>query len=136
MDDCLFCKIGNGVIPSHKILETPEVMAFLDINPVNAGHCLIIPKTHSDDFFKAEREDLIALLDATTLLAPKIKEAVEAQGINIAINNGKAAGQIIFHTHIHIIPRFESDGFRHWSGKKKFTESDFATLAEKIRSNF
>jgi histidine triad (HIT) family protein len=106
---CIFCKIVAGAIPSAKLLETPEAVAFLDVNPVNHGHALIVPKAHHAHL--ADVPDAIAA--ATCSLLPRLCRAIRAAtgagGLNVIVNNGAAAGQTIDHVHWHIIPRFTDD---------------------------
>ncbi|MCK4918615.1 MAG: HIT domain-containing protein [Candidatus Pacebacteria bacterium] len=116
MDDCLFCKIVAEEIPSHKIYEDEKFLAFLDINPINKGHILVIPKKHSRNILEMKDSLSGELMILVKKLATHIKNKLNADGINITINNEADAGQIIFHTHIHIIPRFKNDGFKHWNG--------------------
>lgn len=107
--DCIFCKIVTGAIPAAKVLETPEAIAFLDINPVNRGHTLVVPKAHYPHL--SDIPDAIAA--ATGALLPRlcraIRAATGADGLNVIVNNGEAAGQTIDHCHWHIIPRFRDD---------------------------
>ena len=116
-DNCLFCKIIKGDIPSSKIYENDQVYAFLDINPVNKGHTLVIPKNHSSDMLDDDDEDLKACIHAAKIVGKAVMNATNAQGFNFSSNIKKAAGQVVFHTHFHIIPRFDGDGFEHWKGK-------------------
>ena len=116
--ECVFCKIISGEIPSEKIYEDDDVIAFLDISPINKGHTLIVPKKHAVDVLDAEPAMLEALITAAKRIAPAIMKGVGAQGFNIGINNGSAAGQIVMHLHLHIIPRFKNDGLKHWPGRK------------------
>lgn len=116
-EECLFCKMVSGEIPSDKIYEDDKVFAFLDIQPANAGHTLVIPKKHSKNILEIENEDLEATIQIVKMLAKKIIKAVKAQGFNIIINTEKVAGQIVFHTHFHLVPRFEDDSRElHWKG--------------------
>ena len=112
MEDCLFCRIVAGAVPSHKIYEGEHTFAFLDIRPVNIGHTLVVPKRHSEDIFSIEAADWRAVNEVVRKLAPKVKEATGADGINIIMNNKKQAGQLIDHAHVHIVPRFAGDGFK------------------------
>ncbi len=131
--DCLFCKIIKGEIPSHKIYEDENVLAFLDINPVNPGHTLVIPKKHSRNIFDIEKEDLENVVNTAQKICPAVQKAVNAKGVNVISNNEPVAGQIIFHTHFHIIPRFENDGLKHWSGKS-YDDKEGKEIAEKIKT--
>jgi len=133
MSNCVFCSIISGDIPSEKIYEDEHTLAFLDINPVNPGHTLVVPKKHSENLYDIETTDWMQMMQTVKLLAPKIKKAVEADGINIEMNNEKAAGQIIFHSHVHIVPRTFDDGLRHWPGAPYKGEGARDT-AEKIRA--
>lgn len=112
MKDCLFCKIIKKEIPSEIIYEDKDIIAFLDITPENPGHTLIVPKNHSKNIFETSKEDASLLIESTKMLAPKIMKAVKAQGFNTQINTNKEAGQIIFHTHLHLIPRFKNDDMK------------------------
>jgi histidine triad (HIT) family protein len=131
-EDCLFCKIAQGIIPSEKIYEDAQTFAFLDINPINVGHTLVIPKHHAENIMTIKKEDLAAVMETVRKLAPVIQRAVSADGINIGINNGSAAGQVIFHAHVHVMPRFDGDGHEHWQGKK-LTAEEIASAAIAIR---
>ncbi|MFH0846176.1 MAG: HIT family protein [Patescibacteria group bacterium] len=122
-EDCLFCKIVAGEIPCHKIYEDAKFLAFLDISPVNKGHTLIIPKKHSRNILEMNETLLGEMMVLVKKISNNIKTQLKADGINIMSNNEAEAGQIIFHTHIHIIPRFKEDGFHHWSGKA-YTEGE------------
>ncbi|MFC1730830.1 HIT family protein [candidate division KSB1 bacterium] len=129
----LFLKIIKGEIPSEKIYEDDKTYAFLDINPNNPGHTLVIPKESSRNIFDIKEEDWQALMETVRKLAPSIKEAMQADGINIHMNNEPAAFQEVFHTHIHIIPRFKDDGFKPFGGTP-YKEGEEKRVGEKIRS--
>ncbi|MDO8521187.1 MAG: HIT family protein [bacterium] len=133
MDDCLFCKIIAGTVPCEKIYEDEHVLAFLDIHPINRGHTVIIPKTHSDNIYNIPSKNFCDLMEIVRMLAPKVKNAVNADGTNIGMNNDRAAGQVVFHAHIHIIPRFDNDGHKHWYGTP-YKEGEAQVVAEKIRA--
>ena len=133
MNDCLFCKIVSKEIPCEKIYEDKDFLAFLDINPVNQGHTLVIPKKHSRTILEMSDKDTKEIMIVVRKIANKIKKSLKTDGINIMINSESAAGQIIFHTHIHIIPRFLGDGLKHWPSQKyKPGEAQF--IAKKIIS--
>ncbi len=109
-DDCIFCKLANGNIPTNTIYEDDDFRVFLDASPATAGHCLIVPKEHFDDL-----EDLDEAIAAKTLpLAKKImlqlKEKLNWDGFNLVQNNREVAGQTVFHFHMHLIPRYKDDG--------------------------
>lgn len=130
--DCLFCKIAKGEIPSTKIYEDEKFLAFLDINPVNHGHTLIIPKEHFEDAASTPDNLLSELIVKGKKIGKALMESVGAEGFNFSTNNGKAAGQVIFHTHFHIIPRKMRDGLKHWESKK-YKEGEAEEVAAKIK---
>jgi len=108
--DCIFCSIVDGDIPARTVHETDDVLAFLDANPLAPGHTLVIPKAHAQHVGDLD-DDLASDLFATvTELTPRVQAAVDAEGANVGINDGEAAGQEVPHVHVHIIPRFEGDG--------------------------
>lgn len=108
--DCVFCKIRDGQIPSFKIYEDSRTLAFMDINPLNPGHCLVVTKTHAPTIFDAEVLDLQAAIATVKKVATAVRGAVQADGINILQANGAAAFQSVPHFHFHVIPRFSNDG--------------------------
>jgi len=114
MDDCVFCKIISGEFPSRKIYEDDKLIAILDINPAVEGHVLVIPKEHKENMFETSSEDMNSIMKVVKILAPKIKDTVNAEGLNITTNMGEVAGQSVFHTHVHILPRKEGDGRGLW----------------------
>lgn len=129
--DCLFCKIIKDELPSAKIYEDHLVVAFLDINPVHPGHTLVVPKHHSVNLFDMPDEDVAAVFSAAKKIAQAVKEATGAGGINVNMNNDKAAGQVVFHSHIHIVPRFDNDGLRLWPGRK-YSEGQQTEIQKRI----
>ncbi len=131
MSDCLFCKIIEGEIPSSKVYEDEHVLAFLDINPVKAGHTLVIPKAHGADLTESSEKDLRRVMTVVKQIAPTIKSVVKADGFNVTSNIGTAAGQSVFHTHLHIIPRYEGDGLAAWPHDGA-TDEERTALAEKL----
>lgn len=135
MNDCVFCKIIKGEIPADKIYDDDNFFAFLDINPNNPGHTLIIPKKHYKNLYELPDETLSEIAPLIKKLAVAVKLGVNADGINIIMNNNGAAGQIVPHAHFHIIPRFANDGLRHWPGKSYANKEESAEIAEKIKSN-
>ena len=130
--DCLFCKIVKKEIPSSIIYEDSDVMAFLDIAPVHKGHVLVVPKVHSDDFLSTEDDILDKTMKAAKKIAGAVVKATGAHGINVSINNGAAAGQVIFHLQIHLIPRFDEDNLEPWP-KVAYEENEMKHFAEKIK---
>jgi histidine triad (HIT) family protein len=117
-DDCIFCKIVGGKIPSSKVYEDKVVYAFLDINPVKKGHTLVIPKEHYETYLDIPESTLKDFAVVLKRVAIAVKLATSAEGVNITMNNYKAAGQVVPHAHFHIIPRHMHDGLHSWpSGK-------------------
>ena len=108
--DCIFCKIVSGEIPSVKVYEDDRVFAFMDINPINDGHVLVIPKAHAATIDEIAEVDFLAVMSATHKLAAAVKEALNPEGINLLQLNGKAANQVVPHLHVHIVPRWFGDG--------------------------
>ena len=134
MENCIFCKIVRGELPSEKIYEDENTFAFLDRKPVNPGHTLVIPKKHSDNLYEADDSDLAATIVMARKVASAIKKALGAQGINVHINNDRAAGQVVFHIHLHVIPRYNGDGRELWRGNE-IDAKTFPAIAEKIRGS-
>ncbi len=118
MAGCIFCKIVRGEIPCAKLYEDDRVLSFLDINPINRGHALVLPKAHYVTLFDAPEEDLKACMAAVKTVAQAVYDGVGAAGLNLLQNNYRAAGQLIDHVHFHIIPRNAGDGFlKSWPAK-------------------
>lgn len=132
-DDCLFCKIVSGDIPAQKVFEDKYSVAFMDIHPVNPGHVLVVPKEHSEDIMEMLDEDVGRLFRLVRHVAKGVMKAVNAPGFNIGVNTGSEAGQVVFHTHVHVMPRFEDDGHRQWE-KKEMQDKEMARVAESIRA--
>lgn len=131
--NCLFCKIINGEIPATKIHEDEYSYAFLDIKPINPGHTLLVPKKHFANLYDMPDEILAELAPTIKKLGIAIKKAVSADGINIGMNNDPAAGQLVFHAHIHIMPRFLGDGHEHWHGKP-YQDGEIDKVATQIKT--
>jgi histidine triad (HIT) family protein len=110
MDSCVFCKIVDGTIPSYKVYEDDHVLAFLDITQVTKGHTLVIPKQHVEDVFSLSEELASTIFRQVPAIANKLNTTFYPIGLNI-INNNKEPLQSVFHYHIHLIPRYEHDGF-------------------------
>ena len=132
MNDCIFCKIISREIPSHKVYEDDHCVAFLDNKPTVKGHTLVVPKAHYENILETPVEDLLNTMEAVKKVARAAMKAVEAVAFNIGINTGSDAGQIIFHMHIHILPRSAGDGRKLWVGEEA-TNEELAELAEKIK---
>jgi histidine triad (HIT) family protein len=107
---CLFCRIAKGEIPSEKVLENERAFAFLDVKPLTKGHVLVIPKTHVERFGGMLPEDAAAVLDLAQRVVRRQERGLGAQGVTVAVNDGRAAGQEVMHVHLHLVPRAETDG--------------------------
>ncbi len=108
--DCVFCKIRDGQIPSVKIYEDDATLAFMDINPLNAGHCLVVTKNHAATLWESDDADLEAAIAAAKRVAVALRQAVKPDGLNMLQANGAAAFQSVPHFHLHLIPRWNNDG--------------------------
>ena len=108
-NNCIFCAIAAGEIPSFKIYEDELVLAYLDINPFSKGHTLVIPKAHSSGLLDTSDEMLAAVIARVKKVAAHLKEKLGCEGFNILQNNGAAAGQTVMHLHFHIVPRYGSE---------------------------
>jgi len=110
MSDCIFCKIVQGEIPAIKVYEDDKVLAFMDINPLNDGHTLVVPKQHAETILEIAAEDLTAVIQVVQKVALAIEKGLKPDGLTVIQLNKKASGQVVPHLHIHLIPRFENDG--------------------------
>lgn len=106
MEDCIFCKIIKGEIPSMRVYEDNDCIATMDISPASPGHVLILPKKHLTDLGELDEETAGKLMMVAKEIGRRQKESLDAEGFNVVQNNGRAAGQTVFHYHIHVIPRY------------------------------
>lgn len=109
-DDCIFCKIANGEIPSRTLYEDEEFRVILDLSPATRGHALIIPKYHASNLYELPEESAGAVMVLAKKLAAAMNERLQCDGLNLVQNNGEAAGQTVPHFHLHMIPRYVDDG--------------------------
>jgi len=130
--DCIFCKIIKGEIPSFKIYEDENVLAFLDIAPVNPGHTLIVPKKHFTNLEEIPEGELARLVVAIKRVGKAIKDGLGVEGYNVTENNGSIAGQIVPHLHFHVIPRRQGDGLKLWP-QGRYQEGEAEEVAKKIK---
>ncbi len=131
--DCIFCKIIAGDIPAQKVYENDKIFAFLDNTPVNPGHTLVVPRSHHVDLLVTPDDVLSDMISRTKKIATAVVEAVKADGFNLGVNTKPAAGQAVFHTHFHIIPRFEKDGLTSWP-KKQISPEDMNKIQGDIKA--
>ncbi|MBT9037894.1 diadenosine tetraphosphate hydrolase [Lactobacillus delbrueckii subsp. bulgaricus] len=139
IDDCLFCKIIRGEIPSYTVFENDDVKAFLDISQVNEGHVLMVPKKHLTNSFDYSAEDASRFMQ----YVPEIAKAIKAsdpriQAMNITSNNGEIAGQVVMHSHIHFIPRWEGDGIKFFTRNNadQYDEKKYQEVCDRIKAQF
>ena len=132
-DDCIFCKIANGEIPSATVYEDSICRVILDVNPANKGHALIIPKEHFDNIYSMDAETAAKIFTIATEGAKAQKAELNPDGLNILQNNGEAAGQTVFHFHMHLVPRYIKDNVTMtWIPGKADTE-ELSTLSKALR---
>jgi histidine triad (HIT) family protein len=131
--DCLFCGIVDGSIPSQTIDSDERTVSFMDIAPATPGHALVVPRKHSADLLEIEADDLTATLLAAQRLSRRMKEVLEADGINLVNSCGAAAWQRVFHFHIHVVPRYEDDPLRLPWVPKQGDQDQIAEIAHRLR---
>jgi histidine triad (HIT) family protein len=136
VDNCLFCKIIAGDIPSSKVYEDEDVLAFLDIMPISKGHTLVIPKAHSANLAQTQSEIMEKLGPALKTVSKAVADATGADGVNLVLANGEAAGQEVEHLHFHIIPRHGGDGIRFDTNRGKYNDGEMDEFRKKIADAF
>lgn len=137
-NDCIFCKIVAGEIPSAKVYEDEDVLAFLDISQVSKGHTLVIPKKHSRNLYDTSPEVASKLFAAVPKIANALKDTYNPVGLNLLNNNEAEANQSVFHLHLHLIPKYKvGEGFDVvWeTNADKYSGEDLQKIAEEIRSS-
>ncbi|MBI2899018.1 MAG: HIT family protein [Planctomycetes bacterium] len=133
MNDCIFCRIVDGRIPSEKLFENDRVLAILDINPVAPGHALVLTKAHHELVTDLPADLLAEWIARTQEIARAVVKAASAEGFNLLSNNHKCSGQAIPHVHFHVIPRRTGDGIKFAWVPVKYPEGEMGAWAEKIR---
>ena len=132
-DDCIFCKIVAGELPSQKVYEDDICVAFLDIAPMNPGHTLVVPKDHYENVLETPDEILGPMMPAIRRVASAVVETGGYEGFNLLTSTGRIAGQIVNHLHFHIMPRKTGDGIRmHPPRDVKYAEGEAEEVARKI----
>jgi histidine triad (HIT) family protein len=132
--DCVFCKIRDGAIPSKKIYEDDATLAFMDINPVNTGHCLVVTKAHAATIWDADVSDLQAAIATAQKIAIALVAAVKPDGLNMLQANGAAAFQSVQHFHLHLIPRWVRDGKGFDWKLVPGDRAQIATIGDRVRA--
>lgn len=133
-DNCIFCKLAAGQIPSTTLYEDEDFRVIMDIAPAVKGHAIVLPKQHMNDLLSIEENTAKKALFIVSKVANAIKDALDCDGINILQNNGEAAGQSVFHLHFHILPRYKDDHFTIPWKTLSYAEGEAEAIAEKIRA--
>jgi len=133
--DCVFCDIIHHKLPAEILFENEKVIAILDINPIHHGHALVIPRTHCTDFLSIPEADLHDVLHVSQIIARALVKSLDLEGFNVFSNNGRIAGQSVFHFHMHITPRYPDDNIRFVLQLKTYTHAAMAEYARKIRAH-
>jgi len=138
MDECIFCQIVAGELPSHTVYESETAYAFLDINPLTRGHTVVVPRDHYERVGDMPDDVAGGLFRAVNDLTPAVEAAVDAPASTVAFNNGEAAGQEVPHTHCHVIPRFVDDGagavHSLFQKTEDLSDEEMSDVAETIRA--
>ena len=133
MDDCIFCKIAKGEIPSSKVYEDENVLAFLDISPANKGHTLVIPKEHFETLTDIPAGILSKMMKTVRKVSKKVDKKLKAEGYTIMMSNREAGEQVVKHAHIHVMPRYKTDDFKFAWTHKKYEEGEMEKYREKLQ---
>ena len=133
MPDCIFCKIVRGELPSVRVYEDDATIALLTIQPVATGHTLVIPKEHVRNVFEATEQAWGRIQETVRKVSSAVEKSLNADGINLNMNNREHAGQVVDHAHVHIIPRFKGDDLKLWPHHPRRGE-EAEPVAEKIRA--
>jgi histidine triad (HIT) family protein len=133
---CIFCSIIDNELRAVKIFEDSMFVAFMDKYPINTGHTLVLPKKHHKDIFTMDDDEIGKLFSTVSFLAKGIVKALDAKGLNIGQNNGRAANQIVPHVHVHIIPRYNDDSPNgRWPSRNLISDEELDKIAQKIKAS-
>jgi histidine triad (HIT) family protein len=135
MAECEFCKIIKGETAAEVLFKSEHAIAILDINPIHYGHVLVMPLRHRPTFLEVPSDELSDLINSVKTVSQAIVRTLNPPGFNIFSNNGKAAGQSVFHFHFHITPRYDDDNIRFVLTLKKYVGDDMLQYANRIRRN-
>ena len=133
-NNCIFCKIANGEIPSATLYEDEDFRAILDLGPATEGHCLILPKQHYADLFELSDDASQKVIKVAQKVGSALMEGLDAEGLNLVQNNGELAGQTVMHCHFHLIPRYKKGNQLALWKPGKLTEEDSKTITKKVIS--
>ena len=132
---CIFCSIIKDELGAVRVFENSDFIAFMDKYPINKGHALVFPKNHHESIFTMRDDEVGKLFSTVSFLSKGIMKALDAKGLNIGQNNGKAANQIVPHVHVHIIPRYSYDSPNgRWPSRNLISDEELEKIAEKIRA--
>ena len=131
-ENCIFCKIANGEIPSRTLYEDDRFRVILDLGPATKGHALILPKNHYADLFALPEDEAAEAAKLAKKMGAKLVEKLHADGLNVVQNNGETAGQTVKHFHIHLIPRYENDGQHILWNPGKMSDEELDSVAETV----
>ena len=132
VDDCIFCKLANGEIPTATLYEDEDFRVILDANPASKGHALIIPKEHYANLYELDDELAGKAMILAKKMVTKLTEVLGCDGYNLVQNNGECAGQTVFHFHLHMIPRYKDDGVGLGWKLNKLTDEDREDILSKV----
>ena len=131
-ENCIFCKIANGEIPSATLYEDDEFRVILDVNPATKGHALILPKNHFKNLYEIDDQTASKVLPLAKKMAANITEKLQCDGVNIIQNNNELAGQTVFHFHVHLIPRYHNDNQNFVMMQNKMTPKQLDAVRDEI----
>ncbi len=132
-DDCIFCKLANGIIPTNAIYEDEDFKVILDASPATKGHALILPKEHYANIYEIDDAAAAKALPLAKKMAAHMTEKLGCDGFNIVQNNGEVAGQTVFHFHMHLIPRYKNDGAGLGWSHQSFTDEEMTEIKETLQ---
>lgn len=135
MEDCIFCKLANGIFETNTVYEDEDFRAIMDISPAAKGHVIVLAKRHAANIFELPDEYVQRGFLVAKKIAQAVKKTVNCDGINTLQNNGEAAGQTIFHFHIHVIPRYDEDNVTIKWENKSFENEELKAVAKEIANN-
>ena len=129
---CIFCKIANGTIPSYKVYEDNDVIAFLDVNPASRGHTLVVTKEHFSNMTTCPKSILDKVFEVAQTIAQAQIAQLGATGVNVLTNVGESAGQTVHHFHVHVIPRYDNDGLKLAFPPKQLADREMTDIKSSI----